>query len=52
MNPLGAKTCPTSSGKVYVSAGWIDFVLTIRFWLPAVSAAVTRLTLIVVVVAL
>lgn len=47
MNPLGASTWPTISGNVYVSLACSDFVLTIKFALPAESAAVTKLTLIV-----
>ena len=51
MNPPGANVCPTISGNVYVSAGCSDLVLTIKFWLPAVSDSVTRLTLIVAALA-
>ena len=51
MNPPGAKIWPTISGNVYVSAGCSDLVLTIKFWLPAVSAAVTKLTLMVAALA-
>jgi hypothetical protein len=47
INPLGASAAPTISGNVYVSEGCKDLVLTIRFWLPAASSAVTRLTEIV-----
>jgi hypothetical protein len=42
--PPEAKICPTNSGKVYVSDGSRVLVLTIRFWLPALSNCVTRLT--------
>ena len=52
MNPLGASTCPTSSGNVYVSLACSVLVLTIRLSLLALPAAVTRLTLIVAAVAL
>jgi hypothetical protein len=45
--PPGAKMWPTSSGKVYVSDGSRVLALTIRFWFPALSKPVTRLTEIV-----
>jgi hypothetical protein len=47
INPPGARAAPTISGNVYVSDGCSDLVLTIKFWLPAPSSAVTRLTEIV-----
>ena len=47
MKPLFGSTCPTSSGKVYVSDGWSVLVLTIRLSFDALPAAVTRLMLIV-----
>jgi hypothetical protein len=31
MNPLGANTCPTNSGNVYVSDACSVLVLTIKF---------------------
>jgi hypothetical protein len=52
MNPPGASAAPTISGNVYVSAGASVLVLTIKFWLPAVSAPVTKFTLIVAAEAL
>jgi hypothetical protein len=45
--PPGARMCPTNSGKVYVSDGNRVLTLTIRFWFPALSNCVTRLTEIV-----
>ena len=51
IKPFGARIWPTISGNVYVSAGCKDLILTIKFWLPAVSESVTRLTLIVAALA-
>jgi hypothetical protein len=47
MNPPGPSAEPVISGNVYVSAGWSVLAFTIKFWLPAESATVTKLTLIV-----
>ena len=52
INPLAISTWPTISGKVYTSDAAKVLVLVIKFWLPAVSAAVTKLTLKVAAVAL
>jgi hypothetical protein len=52
INPSTGMICPTSSGKVYTSDGDNDFSFVIRFKLPAVPAGVTKLTLIVAVLAL
>jgi len=47
MYPPGARICPTNSGNVYVSVGNNVLVLTTKFWFPALSKAVTKLTEIV-----
>jgi len=47
MSPLGGRTCPTSSGKVYVSLACSVLVLTIKLSLPALPDGFTRFTLIV-----
>jgi hypothetical protein len=52
INPPTGSICPTSSGNVYTSAGASDLALVIRFKLPADPAGVTKLTLMVAVVAL
>ena len=52
INPLGGMICPTNSGNVYTSEAANDFSFVIKFKLPAVPAGVTKLTLIVAVLAL
>ena len=52
INPPGGMIWPTSSGKVYTSAGDSDFSLVIKFKLPADPAKVTKFTLIVAALAL
>ena len=44
INPLGAKTWPTNSGKVYTSAGCKVLVLVIKLASPAEPETVTKLT--------